>query len=76
MLPRPRVKDFNTFVQETLARAAPALSSRDLFPGPMGVRLVHSEPHEEIAHAMQREKTLKEWPRTRRIRLIERGDPG
>src|SRR3546814_18874830 len=38
-------------------------------------RLVHVEPHEEIAGAIQREKTLKEWPRAWKIRLIERGNP-
>ena len=38
-------------------------------------RLVHIEPREEIAHAIQREKTLKEWPRAWKIRLIERGNP-
>src|SRR3546814_15315863 len=32
-------------------------------------RLVHVEPHEEIAGAIQREKTLKEWPRAWKIRL-------
>ena len=36
--------------------------------------LVHIEPHEEIALAIQREKTLKEWPRAWKIRLIERGN--
>ena len=38
-------------------------------------RLVHIESHEEIAHAIQREKTLKEWPRAWKIRLIEGGNP-
>ena len=37
-------------------------------------RLVHMEPREEIADAIQREKTLKEWPRARKVRLIERGN--
>ncbi|MPZ10206.1 MAG: GIY-YIG nuclease family protein [Kiloniellaceae bacterium] len=38
-------------------------------------RLVHVEPHEEIARAIQREKTMKEWPRAWKIRLIERANP-
>ena len=38
-------------------------------------RLVHIGPHEEIAHSIQREKTLKEWPRAWKVRLIERGNP-
>jgi len=33
------------------------------------------ERHAEIAHAIQCEKTLKEWPRAWKIRLIERGNP-
>src|SRR3546814_9262290 len=32
-------------------------------------RLVHVEAHEEIARAIQREKTMKEWPRAWKIRL-------
>jgi len=38
-------------------------------------RLVHVEPHAEIERAIQREKTLKEWPRAWKIRLIERANP-
>ena len=38
-------------------------------------RLVHVETHDEIAHAIQREKTMKEWPRAWKIRLIESGNP-
>lgn len=38
-------------------------------------RLVYTEPHEEIERAIQREKTMKEWPRARKIRLIESGNP-
>jgi putative endonuclease len=38
-------------------------------------RLVHIETHEEIERAIQREKTLKEWPRAWKIQLIERGNP-
>jgi putative endonuclease len=39
-------------------------------------RLVHVETHEEIGRAIQREKTMKEWPRAWKIRLIERDNPG
>ena len=38
-------------------------------------RLVYVEAHEEITRAIQREKTMKEWPRTWKIRLIERDNP-
>ncbi len=38
-------------------------------------RLVHVETHGEIERAIQREKTMKEWPRAWKIRLIERGNP-
>ena len=38
-------------------------------------RLVHVETHEEIERAIQREKTLKEWPRAWKVRLIETGNP-
>ena len=38
-------------------------------------RLVHMESHVGIDDAIQREKTLKEWPRARKIRLIERDNP-
>ena len=38
-------------------------------------RLVYVEPHEEIARAIQREKTMKEWPRAWKIRLLERANP-
>jgi len=38
-------------------------------------RLVHVETHEEIARAIQREKTMKAWPRAWKIRLIERDNP-
>ena len=38
-------------------------------------RLVYVETHEEIARAIQRENTMKEWPRAWKIRLIERGNP-
>ena len=38
-------------------------------------RLVYVETHGEIARAIQREKTMKEWPRAWKIRLIERNNP-
>ena len=38
-------------------------------------RLVHIETYEGIARAIQREKTMKEWPRAWKVRLIERGNP-
>ena len=38
-------------------------------------RLVYAEPHEEIERAIQREKTMKEWPRARKIRQIESVNP-
>jgi len=38
-------------------------------------RLVHAEPHEAVEKAIQREKTMKEWPRAWKIRLIERENP-
>jgi len=38
-------------------------------------RLVYVETHEDIEHAIQREKTMKEWPRAWKIRLIERNNP-
>ena len=38
-------------------------------------RLVHVETHEAIERAIQREKTMKEWPRAWKVRLIERGNP-
>jgi putative endonuclease len=38
-------------------------------------RLVHVETHEEIAGAIQREKTMAAWPRAWKIRSIERENP-
>jgi putative endonuclease len=37
--------------------------------------LVYVEAHEEIEHAIQREKTLKEWQRAWKIQLIEQDNP-
>ena len=38
-------------------------------------RLVFAEPHEDIDRAIQREKTMKDWPRAWKIRLIEEANP-
>jgi putative endonuclease len=38
-------------------------------------RLVYAEPYDEIERAIQREKTMKEWPRVWKIRTIERDNP-
>jgi len=38
-------------------------------------RLVYAEPHEDIERAIQREKTMKEWPRAWKVRLIARDNP-
>ena len=38
-------------------------------------RLVYAEPYENIERAIQREKTMKEWPRAWKIRQIERDNP-
>jgi putative endonuclease len=38
-------------------------------------RLVYVEAHDMVERAIQREKTMKEWPRAWKIRLIERGNP-
>ena len=33
-------------------------------------RLVYAEPHEDIRTAIQKEKTMKHWPRAWKVRLI------
>ncbi|MAN76501.1 GIY-YIG nuclease family protein [Pelagibacterium flavum] len=38
-------------------------------------RLVYAEIHEDVTIAIQREKTLKEWPRTWKIKQIEKDNP-
>ena len=38
-------------------------------------RLVWYEPHETMVHAIQREKSLKKYPREWKINLIERDNP-
>jgi len=37
--------------------------------------LVYLEAHDDIERAIQREKTMKEWPRQWKINLIERENP-
>jgi putative endonuclease len=39
-------------------------------------RLVYAERHEEIVLAIQREKTLKHWPRAKKVWLILEQNPG
>ena len=38
-------------------------------------RLVWYEPHDEMTAAIQREKSLKRWPRDWKVNLIERDNP-
>ncbi len=38
-------------------------------------RLVYLEPHDDVRQAIQREKTMKEWRRAWKVRLIERDNP-
>src|SRR4051812_38384752 len=37
--------------------------------------LVYAEPHDEITAAIQREKSIKRWPRAWKIELIETQNP-
>jgi putative endonuclease len=37
--------------------------------------LVYAEPHDRIEQAIHREKTIKSWPRARKVRLIESVNP-
>ena len=37
--------------------------------------LVYAEPHDEIERAIQREKTIKHWPRAWKIDLIQAMNP-
>src|SRR5215472_12951367 len=39
-------------------------------------RLVNAERHEEILRAIQREKTMKHWPRAWKVDLIMAQNPG
>ncbi len=38
-------------------------------------RLVFAEQHEDISSAIQREKNIKHWPRSWKIRLIKSQNP-
>ncbi|WP_374572676.1 GIY-YIG nuclease family protein [Phenylobacterium sp.] len=38
-------------------------------------RLVWYEPHDDMTVALQREKSIKRWPRDWKINLIERDNP-
>jgi putative endonuclease len=38
-------------------------------------RLVYMEPYEDIRHAIQREKTMKHYPRAWKVRLILETNP-
>ena len=38
-------------------------------------RLVYAERHEDIAFAIQREKTMKHWPRAWKVNLVLKGNP-
>jgi len=38
-------------------------------------RLVYAERYEDIRTALQREKNMKHWPRTWKVRLILASDP-
>jgi putative endonuclease len=38
-------------------------------------RLVYLEPYEEISAAIQRERSMKHWPRTWKVRLILATNP-
>jgi putative endonuclease len=39
-------------------------------------RLVYVERHDEMVRAIQREKTIKHWPRAWKLKLIESMNPG
>jgi putative endonuclease len=39
-------------------------------------RLVYAEPHPDISSAIQRERNMKHWPRTWKVRLILQHNPG
>lgn len=38
-------------------------------------RLVYAERHDEILRAIQREKTMKHWPRAWKLRVIDSANP-
>lgn len=37
--------------------------------------LVYTERHDDIRDAIAREKTIKHWPRARKVRMIEMDNP-
>ncbi len=39
-------------------------------------RLVYTERHDDVRTAIQRERTMKHWPRAWKVRLILAGNPG
>ena len=39
-------------------------------------RLVYAERFDDIRYAIQREKTIKHWPRAWKVRLINGTNPG
>jgi putative endonuclease len=39
-------------------------------------RLVYAEPHPDISSAIQRERNMKHWSRTWKVRLILQSNPG
>ncbi|MBL8907849.1 MAG: GIY-YIG nuclease family protein [Rhizobiales bacterium] len=46
------------------------------FTSRYGVKdLVYFEPHSDVRAAIQREKTLKKWPRQWKINLVEKDNP-
>jgi putative endonuclease len=38
-------------------------------------RLVYCERHDDIVGAIAREKSIKHWPRARKVRLIQTANP-
>ena len=38
-------------------------------------KLIYAEPHASIVAAIQREKTMKHWPRAWKVRLILKANP-
>jgi len=58
-------------VQQHKAQDAPGFTQRYKLTS-----LVYAERHEEILRAIQREKSLKRWPRAWKLALIEQLNPG
>ncbi len=38
-------------------------------------RLIYIEPHDDIRDAIQREKVIKHWTRSRKLRLVDETNP-